>query len=344
MCQPPSDPNARRAFTCTAQRREPIWSLTTMSQFGTPVGANAAIKPLRSNWHITKCSPAAPKIVDCEGISGFLAVALPHPIARRYHKLCRVQPMRKSNPIENTGVIRRLSDNSFLGSCFLFRYVNIILTADHVVRNVDPSDLSVEFPGSRAKGIKFQVLETISHPTADIAISKIESPDERGVTWTLYEIWNDQAYGLDVQSFGYPVDFDAAGSDPAPRFFKGYVQQYLRYASHLGYEYIAAELNFACPAGLSGASIVNTQATARLYGLITENREVAKYIDSFTEINSNGSSYKEYSKSIVNYGIFLWLPAYSGWVDSYVQPISQDEILRRSNNQHKWANEEGNGA
>ena len=35
-------------------------SVTTMSQFGTPAGASAAIMPRRNNSLITKCSPAAP--------------------------------------------------------------------------------------------------------------------------------------------------------------------------------------------------------------------------------------------------------------------------------------------
>src|SRR3546814_6746549 len=35
-------------------------SVTTMSQFGTPAGASAAIIPRRRSSLITKCSPAAP--------------------------------------------------------------------------------------------------------------------------------------------------------------------------------------------------------------------------------------------------------------------------------------------
>ena len=248
--------------------------------------------------------------------------------------------MRNSNPTENTGQIIQGDGDVFLGSCFIFRYPSFALTADHVVNDRDPGKLFVRFPGSRAGDRLFAVKHVFSHPNADLAVIEIEAPPERDITWPVYQVFNDFSYGVDIVSFGYPASFDGTGLTPTPRFFKGYVQRFYNHTSHLGYNYVAAEINFSCPAGLSGSQVLNEQLHGRLYGVVTENLRTSSEIESVTEVNDDGKEYKESYHNIISYGIVLWLPDCADWLDEIVPIVSQDEIQRRSKNQHKWNAEE----
>ena len=73
--------------------------------------------------------------------------------------------MRNSNPIENTGIVIRKSNNAPLGSCFLFRYPEVLLTAAHCIFGVPHDDLAITLPGSRNSRL-FDVTQTEAHPSA----------------------------------------------------------------------------------------------------------------------------------------------------------------------------------
>ena len=248
--------------------------------------------------------------------------------------------MRNSNPIENTGVVWRLSDGAFLGTCFIFRNSDTMLTADHVVNEYEPAELTVSLPGSRARLSTFLVLNVESHPTADLAVLTICPPDERDITWAIHELFNDYSYGLDVTTYGYPQQTLKGVMEPAPRLFQGYVQRFFNHSSHLGYKYLAAELNFSCPGGLSGSLLINSKFHGRLYGIVTENIKTSTELESVLEVSDDGREYKESFHNIINFGVAIWLPAVSEWIDSVIPPLNQEEITRRSENQHKWNIEE----
>lgn len=230
----------------------------------------------------------------------------------------------------------RREDGVFLGTCFIFRYPGVVLTADHVVNAYQANQLVVALPGSRASDISFPVREIHAHPTADLAVVCIEPPDERDITWAVHEIFDDRGYGLDIVAYGYPEHWPDGVTVPLPRLFKGYVQRFFEHSSRLGYKYVAAELNFSCPGGLSGSHILNPRFLGRLYGVITENIRTSTELDSVLEVDDGGKKYKESFHNIINYGIALWLPACAQWVDSIVPPVSSEEINRRSENQHRW--------
>lgn len=247
--------------------------------------------------------------------------------------------MRNANPIENTGIVKR-RDDVFLGSCFIFRYPGVVLAAHHVVRSYPPDELVVELPGSRAAGASFAVRKIHPHPKADLAVVEIDAPDEKDITWPVNEIFNDMAYGVDIAAYGYPQHWANGAMGPQPRFFKGHVQRFFEHESHLGYEYVAAELSFSCPGGLSGSPVLNSRFIGRLYGVVTENLKTSTELESVLEVEDDGRKYKESFHNIINYGVALWLPSCAHWLDGIVPPIPHEEIARRSANQQLWRVEE----
>ncbi len=243
--------------------------------------------------------------------------------------------MRRANAVENTGILTRRDDGAFLGSCFIFRYPEFVLTAAHVVEGVSAKESVVSLPCSRAASEQFAVREIHTHPTADLAVVRIDPPDEMDITWAISQLFDDRTYGIDIVAYGYPAHSASGVIVPTPRLFKGHVQRYFNHVSHLGYEYVAAELNFGCPVGLSGSHIINARHHGRLYGVVTENVSASTEMDSILEVDDAGKEYRESFHNIINYGLALWLPAYADWVDSHVPPVPHEEINRRSKNQER---------
>jgi S1-C subfamily serine protease len=91
--------------------------------------------------------------------------------------------MRNSNPIENTGIVVRKSDRKVLGSCFLFRYTETILTAAHCTKGVSKADLAVALPSSRNVRL-FDITEVEYHPTADLAVLRVSFLMTQRLGWT----------------------------------------------------------------------------------------------------------------------------------------------------------------
>jgi hypothetical protein len=226
--------------------------------------------------------------------------------------------------------------------CFLFRYPSVALTAAHCLTDIPADDVVVGFPSSRNRTL-FNVSMANRHPTADLAVLSFQGLDERDITWTVNDPFDDAGLGLDFASFGYPVDAFAPNGSVTPRLFKGYVQRFSEYRSRLGFKYAAAELSIPCPIGLSGAAIFNSEYFSRLYGVVTENIEVATEISSEVQTDSDGSRVRETTRDVIKYGICLWLPAVKDWLNTQVAPVPQTEIQRRSINQDRWVAEELKG-
>lgn len=248
--------------------------------------------------------------------------------------------MRNHNPVENTGIILDASGGAFLGSCSIFRYPGFVLTADHVVKGRGAEQLVVTFPGSRSASEAFRVRRITAHPKADLAILQIDPPNERDITWANTSTFDDCAYGVELMAFGYPQNWDGSQYSPMPRLFKGYAQRFFEHESHLGYKYLAVEMNFACPRGLSGSSVVNPSFQGRLYGVVSENVETSTDRHSYTEIDDDGRKYTEVTQNLIRYGLSVWLPSLDDWLNENVPPVSYDEEQRRAKNQHAWVEEE----
>ena len=250
--------------------------------------------------------------------------------------------MRPLNMIENTGIVMHHTTGAFLGTCVAFRYHTSILTAAHCVSELRAEDIAIGFPGSRAGNKLFEVAHITRHPQADLAVASITEIGEGDITWTQTELWTDISYGVDVATFGYPktVDDRANPSPPTPRYFRGHVQRFFPHVSHLGYRYFAAELSFRCPAGLSGAPILNTNLHGRLYGIVTENIQVGSEVSSYSEVNDAGERFTERYRDLINYGVCLWLHPLADWLNGLIPPVAQDEMARRGENQRAWLKEE----
>jgi hypothetical protein len=247
--------------------------------------------------------------------------------------------MRNSNPIENTGVVVRKSDKEVLGSCFLFRYPETLLTATHCTTGLSKEDLAVALPGSRNARL-FDISEVTRHPTADLAVLRVRGIDERDVTWTVNELFNDASLGLDFLAYGFPRNEFGHDTGVTPRLFKGYFQRFFAHSSHLGFKYLAAELSVPCPVGLSGSAVLNAHFIGRLYGVVTENIQVSTEVGSVLEVDDKGRKFREVQRDIIKYGLCVWLPALSDWLDSQVPRVSNDELSRRAKNQQAWMAEE----
>jgi hypothetical protein len=243
--------------------------------------------------------------------------------------------MRAQNPMANTGFVGSRRAPIALGTCFFYRWPSYVITAAHCVNQSSPADLFIEIP-SIAFGKRFQVSAIHLHPIADAAILKVESITEADITWTWNQAWQEEGLGIPVMSYGYPLDFVCDGSEvPTTRLFIGYIQRFFQHKSRLGFAYEAAEVSYRAPRGLSGSAVFNTQLHGRLYGIITENIQIGTEISSIVNIEENGKEYREQIRDTKNFGVSLWLPAITNWIDSVIPPVSVAEELRRAENQHK---------
>ena len=247
--------------------------------------------------------------------------------------------MRNMNPLENTGVLLKKDSSAFLGSCFVFRYPNTLLTARHCISDFKESDLCVVLPCINKM---FDVAKIEKHSEADIAILSVPGIKENDITWPQYQIFNDNSWGEDYMALGYPQEYIAGDFKPTPRIFKGHIQRYFNHKSHLGYIYYAAELSAGCPRGLSGGPVFNPGFHGRLFGLVTENLKTTTELETISEVEENGVVYKEHYHNVINYGVALWLPSVEKWIDNYIPPVPQEEIARWAKNQEKWRKEQQN--
>ncbi len=243
------------------------------------------------------------------------------------------------NPMANTGILLRKKDKAFLGSCFVFRYPTTLLTANHCVEGYSADDLELALPYSNTQK-SFIIAEVVKHPEADIAVINAPQISENDITWPQTKIFNDYALGQEFFTCGYPQSFSQEVPQPTPRVFKGHIQRFFNHKSHLGYSYLGAELSIGCPGGLSGAGVFNHKYHGRLFGLITENIKTTTELESVREVEENGTVFKENYHNIINYGVALWLPSISDWIDATIPPVPPEETNRRAKNQQRLREEQ----
>lgn len=233
------------------------------------------------------------------------------------------------NPLRAVGLIRRwepgaAEHGAYLGSCFAYRWQNRFLTAAHCVAGLPPSSISIETAG----GLTSTISGLVQHPTADIAIMEPFGGQIAGRETHPFEIVTE-SYGLgeEIMAFGYPVDvLGPSGIDPVPRLFKGYFQRFIEeYRAYTGFRYRAAELNFACPRGLSGGPIFRPGAQNVVLGLATENLRSTTSLDGLETRNSRSETVTIEYREVISYGTALMLSAVSDWLDTYCPPYDMSE-------------------
>ena len=231
------------------------------------------------------------------------------------------------NPLISVGAFFHMREDgaSFLGTCFPFRDENHFLTAAHCVGKLSPSAVAIGIPVDVHAG-PIEVSEILLHPTADIAVLRTPKVAEGAVT-PFWDYVSNYTYGEEFLSFGHPEDiFGPSARQPTARLFRGHFQRILEHNSHLGYAYVAAELNIGCPAGLSGGPVFRPGATVMLTGIVTENLESMTMLHSVEEIQQDGAIVRERYHNVINYGVALLLDRVGDWLNGIVPPLDSGRL------------------
>jgi hypothetical protein len=219
------------------------------------------------------------------------------------------------DPLSVVGLVLAGNENGQapVGTCFRFRHVDFALTAAHCVPDVDR--LYVVFPRLGQAEI---VAHVERHPQADIAaltIGPLNATDgyPENAFWDRVSNWS---LGEEAFAYGYPVEGPALrdASTPTPRLVVGHYQRFFDYESHNGFRYLAGELSFPAPGGLSGGPVFRQGAPQMLTGMVTSSHESYAITDSVDEINDDGSVLRIEGRKVITYGIALMLSGVSDWL------------------------------
>jgi hypothetical protein len=229
------------------------------------------------------------------------------------------------NPIDSTGWVIRQDAEAlwFAGTCFGLRRPDVMVTAKHVVEGATERDVSVTILlDDIEEGIS--VRKIVRHASADVAIHLIDNAIE--IFDYFIDIGPRPEMGANVTAFGYPEDTQPSGPRPTPRFFKGHVQRTHRHNSLLGHSYIAAELSFGAPGGLSGGPVAHEALPGLAIGVVAENHESSTYLASRTDVLDGGVQYREDIRAMINYANCVLLEPLRPWFDEHVPPVSRDTM------------------
>jgi hypothetical protein len=222
-----------------------------------------------------------------------------------------VNQPRPFDPLRAVGVVFEPNVGN-LGSCFGFRRSPYLLTAAHCVKGMAPGRVGVLMPGHNEDYIR--VTDVRVHPEADVAVLKADGSrlnPELEVFWDTVANWG---MGEDFMAYGYPEDA------PAPRLFKGYFMRFMDHKSHMGYRYLAGEINIPVPTGLSGGPLFREAAPPMVTALVAENFSSYLVDDSTESIEEGGTRSRTEIRRVVSYGVVVMLSAIRDWLDSEVAP------------------------
>lgn len=206
------------------------------------------------------------------------------------------------------------SDYTFCGTAFALANRRIFITAAHVLENA--KDIVLITPSSAT--IR-PVQNCILHPTADLAIVRIEKND-KDTFQPFSDYGSSISVGDDFIAYGYPENspFFSESTNTAKdaRLFKGHAQRlivdYKSEAYSGKFNYPGLELSIPCPIGLSGGPVfVPTNHGYKVVGLATENITAGTRISETEHTIENaedGKSTTHYiTQRMVEYGVALFL-------------------------------------
>ena len=98
------------------------------------------------------------------------------------------------------------------------------------------------------------------------------------------------------------------------------MQRVFEHSSHLGYEYVADELSFPIPGGLSGGPVVFDRNPWELTGIAAESIAASTYIHNVQELIEPGREVKVSEHRVVEYGVAVRLESILDWVNELVPP------------------------
>ena len=234
--------------------------------------------------------------------------------------------MRNFPPIFNVAGLF-LRDGTFLGSSFIFRQPNKLLTAAHCVHEKSPEQIYARLVGTQ-KIYEVSGITRHPNPSIDVAVVTLDGVDEVEIGFPAHALFDDVEMGLEVATCGLP-DLVSREEEPVPRVIRGHVQRYVTCQAR-GNAWIEVELSFRCPKGLSGGPVYNGAHHGRNYGLVVGEREASQLLDTIDDIDDDGKRYRETRHSVIYYGRAVWLPSIAAWIDSQVPALTSEEMHRRS--------------
>jgi len=125
-----------------------------------------------------------------------------------------------------------------------------------------------------------------------------------------------------VMALGYPLDdADNVGDEiregalgPTARLLTGSVQRFFTFRSPREYRYVAGELSFGAPGGLSGGPVFPTHEQDRVIGVVAENRNSTTYLYSEILEKEGAVMREEKHHEVIRYGIFVSLEPLTSWL------------------------------
>lgn len=226
------------------------------------------------------------------------------------------------NPLAAVGIVS-VSDEKFgrrmSGTCFLFRFNHIALTAAHCVQ-LEATDTQLVLPGL---GRVAQVTRIDRHPTADIAVLFTELGPQDTTTGVPDPAFqgcpSNWGLGESFVAYGFPEEINPDGSalTAQPRLFQGHYQRFFNYESSGGFRYVAGEMSIPAPGGLSGGPLFRAPH-AIATGMVTANHDSYSIVDSIDEVDDNGRRYRQESRRIISYGVALMLSSVQPWLKEII--------------------------
>jgi hypothetical protein len=215
-------------------------------------------------------------------------------------------------------------NDPYLGTCFPFRWRHIFLTARHCVDSLEPAQIEVISQGDK----RFQAIHIHRHESVDIAAVECKESD-RGVPYAFTGLHVfEGSYGLGdaVAAFGFPIGgtLEEPPNRPTPRAFRGYVQRLTRFRTGGSEPYVAYEMSFPAPEGLSGGPVF-VPGSDRVFAMVTGN--LMSYTTRMEEIEhrADGTTRSIEGRQVVSYGMALSLWHVEDWLKE-VAPLSGHAI------------------
>lgn len=205
------------------------------------------------------------------------------------------------------------------GTCFLFRFNHIALTAAHCTQR-DAADTQLILPGLNRV---MPVTRIERHPTVDISVLFTEPNSQdslTGVPDPAFQACPDNwALGEPFMTYGFPEEINPSVNAPMPqaRLFLGHYQRFFEYESPSGFRYIAGEMSIPAPGGLSGGPLIRGPH-AIATGMVTANYDSYSIVDSIDEVDDNGERYRQESRRIISYGVALMLSTVQPWLKAVI--------------------------
>lgn len=227
-------------------------------------------------------------------------------------------PRVEYNPSQPTGLLTLRSEGGTLeplGTCFAFRHRCCLLTAAHCLPS-SSRGVGVVFGGAKAPRPAIAIEK---HPTVDLALVRL-APHANDSSLVFTGV-DTHSVGEEICALGFPVNDPGEQDLTTPRFFRGYTHRTMRFTSQLTRQtYLAGELSFSPPRGLSGAAVYRHHRFPLVQGLVTEHHESYAETTPHEEQRTivNNIETRIIYRRVVGFGIALLLTEVADWLHEVV--------------------------